>query len=133
MAWTKAKTAVVIGAVALLTIGTAVVATRTVLPASDPSLRGETTVELSGTPGASFTGEYLQGTKRVAISGTLPWSLKVTNLVRLEIRKADVNDALGLTATRKGGWPFYSSVSATPGGRGLILNLEGGGNVVMIP
>ena len=53
-----------------------------------------TTMDLSGTAGASFSGEYLRDGNRVAFSGVLPWSVTESNLSRLEIRKAKMEDTL---------------------------------------
>ena len=61
-----------------------------------------TTMELSGTPGAAFRGEYVRDGKRVAFSGVLPWSLTESNISRLEIHKAKMEDTLVLNA-RGGG------------------------------
>jgi hypothetical protein len=88
-----------------------------------------TTVELSGTPGAAFTGDYVCDGKRVAISGVLPWSLTDSNISSLEIRKARAEDTL-ILAARGGG----SSISAPSGSdsKGVRLELSGGWNVHII-
>jgi hypothetical protein len=85
-----------------------------------------TSIELSGTPDASFTGEYLREGKRVAFSGVLPWSMTESNLSRLEIRKAKREDTLLLNA--RGGGSMVSA-NAAPGTTGLRVKLEGGWNV----
>ena len=85
-----------------------------------------TTVELSGTPGASFSGEYLRDGKRVAFSGVLPWSLTESNISRWEIRKAKADDTLVLDA--HGGGSTISA-PAVPGTKGIRLNTEGGWSV----
>ena len=66
------------------------------------------TVELSGTPGASFTGECIRDGKRVTVSGVLPWSLSESNVSRLEIRKSKAEDTLILDA-RGGQKPCHST------------------------
>ena len=88
-----------------------------------------TTVELSGTPGAAFTGEYLRDGARITIAGVLPWSLAESNISRLEVRKAKPEDTLHLEA--HGGGQSVS-VSAAPGAQGLRLITEAGWGVEII-
>jgi len=85
-----------------------------------------TTLELSGTPGASFSGEYLRDGKRVAFSGVLPWSMTESNISRLEIRKAKMQDTLGLDA--RGGGSMVSA-HANSDVKGLRVEMEGGWSV----
>src|SRR6476620_312501 len=99
---------------------------RSQLTSSKSSIAYATTMELSGTPGASFSGEYLQGGKRVAFSGVLPWSVTESNLSRLEVRKSKAQDTLVLNA--RGGGSMVSA-QATPGTLGLRLKMEGGWSV----
>jgi hypothetical protein len=82
------------------------------------------TVELSGTAGARFTGEYLRGGERVAISGVVPWSRTDTNISRLEIRKAKADDALACDV-RGGARRQTISATAAPGTKGLKVDMEG--------
>ena len=89
---------------------------------SGSSTAYSTTLQLSGTPGAAFSGEYVQDGKRVAFSGVLPWSLSVSNISRLEIHKAKMEDTLVLDA-RGGG----STVSAPSGPDSKGVRLETGG------
>jgi hypothetical protein len=104
---------------------------------SRPLLRGlshdtngfSTTVRLSGTPGAAFTGEYVQEGKRVSVSGVVPWSLTESNISRLEIRKARMEDTLVLEA--HGGGSTVSA-SSNPDSKGLRVKTEGGWNVECI-
>jgi len=88
-----------------------------------------TTVQLSGTAGASFSGEYVRDGKRVTISGVLPWNLTETNITWLEIRKAEAGDTFTVDAHGGG-----SKLSATagPDTRGLHLDMEGGWSVETI-
>jgi len=88
-----------------------------------------TAVELSGTPGAAFTGEYLRDGKRITIAGILPWSLAESNISRVEIRKAKPDDTLHLEA--HGGGQSVS-ISAAPGAQGLRLTTGGGWGVEII-
>ncbi len=88
-----------------------------------------TTVEISGTPGAAFTGEYLRDGARITIAGVLPWSLAESNITRLEVRKAKPEDTLHLEA--HGGGQSVS-VSATSGAQGLRLITDGGWGVEII-
>lgn len=85
-----------------------------------------TTMDFSGTVGASFNGEYLRDGKRVAFSGVLPWSVTESNLSRLEIRKAKMEDTLVLNA--RGGGAVISA-NASPGVRGLRVMMSGGWSV----
>ena len=82
-----------------------------------------TTMQLSGTPGAAFSGEYVRAGKRVAFSGVLPWSLTESNISRLDIRKAKPEDTLVLDA-RGGGSTL--SAAAGPGSKGLRVDTDGG-------
>ena len=77
----------------------------------------------SGTPGASFTGYYVTGGKRVEVSGVVPWSLSMSNVTRLEIRKANMNDEFRVE-TEGGGSSM--SAPAGPGTAGVKMNLEEG-------
>src|SRR5438874_5528809 len=88
-----------------------------------------TTVQLSGTPGAAFTGEYVCDGKRVPISGVLPWSLSESNISSLEIRKAKTEDMLTLAA--RGGGSSLSAPSG-PDSKGIRLKTSGGWNVEII-
>jgi hypothetical protein len=87
------------------------------------------TMELSGTPGAAFSGEYVRDGKRVPFSGVLPWSLTESNILRLVIHKARMEDTLVLAA-RGGG----SSVTAPSGSdsKGIRLETAGGWRVEFI-
>ena len=82
-----------------------------------------TTMQVSGTTGAAFSGEYVRDGKRVAFSGVVPWSLTESNISRLEIRKAKTEDALVLDA-RGGGSRL--SAPASPGTKGLRVEMDGG-------
>jgi hypothetical protein len=84
------------------------------------------TMQLSGSPGAAFTGEYFQDGKRVAFSGALPWTLTESNISRLEIRKARMEDTLVLDA--QGGGSRVSAPSG-PDSKGIRLKTEGGWSV----
>lgn len=88
-----------------------------------------TTMQLSGTTGASFSGEYVRDGKRVTISGVLPWSLSESNVTRLEIRKAKPEDTLIVDA--RGGGSLISA-HAVPGVRGVRVEMEGGWSVETI-
>jgi hypothetical protein len=93
---------------------------------SNTALAYITTMEFSGTTGASFVGEYLQGGKRVVFSGILRYSLTQSNVSRLEIRKAKAEDTLVLDA--QGGGSRVSA-HANSGTKGLRLKMEGGWSV----
>lgn len=88
-----------------------------------------TSMQLSGTPGAGFSGEYMRDGKHIAISGVLPWSLTDSNISRLEILKAKAEDTLVLDA--RGG---ASTVSAPSGrdSKGIRLKTDGGWKVEFI-
>ena len=96
-------------------------------PRNQDSGRGttaySTTVALSGTPGAGFSGEYVRDGERVPISGSLPWSLTETNISQFEIRKANADDTLVLDA--RGGVSFLS-VPIGAGALGARVKTEGG-------
>jgi hypothetical protein len=103
-----------------------------------PHLRGSghstttaysTTMKLSGTLGAAFTGEYVRDGKRISISGVVPWSLTESNISRLEIRKARIEDTLVLDA--RGGGSMVSA-SSPPDSKGLRLNTDGGWSIESI-
>jgi hypothetical protein len=82
-----------------------------------------TTMQLTGTPGAAFTGEYVQAGERVTFSGVIPWSSTVSNISRLEIRKARPEDSLALAA--QGGGSMLNAPCG-PGSKGLRVDMEGG-------
>jgi hypothetical protein len=86
-------------------------------------------MQLSGTPGAAFSGEYVQAGRRVTFSGVLPWSLTESNISRLEIRKAKMEDTLVLDA--RGGGSLVSAPSG-PDSKGVRLDTEGGWSVEFI-
>ena len=122
------KVATVLVSVALLVILALLLWLR--LGISSHTTTGYTTrLQLSGTPGAAFSGEYIREGRRVAFSGVLPWSLTDTNISRLEIHKAKMEDTVVLDA-RGGG----SSVSAPcgPDSKGMRLETEGGWSVQLI-
>ncbi len=62
----------------------------------------------------------------MAFSGVLPWSVTESNLSRLEVRKAKMEDTLVLNA--RGGGSMVSA-NATPGIKGLRVTMEGGWSV----
>ena len=86
-------------------------------------------MHLAGTAGASFSGEYVRDGKRVTFSGVVPWSLSESNVTRLEIRKAKLEDTLTLDA--HGG---NSKVTAhcAAGTRGIKVEMEEGWSVETI-
>lgn len=88
-----------------------------------------TTMQISGTPGAAFTGEYIRNGKSVSFSAVVPWSLTESNISRLKLRKAKTGDSLILDA--HGGGSMVSATSE-PGSKGLQLSMEGGWNVEVI-
>ena len=118
----------------LLAMGTATVMyhaalSRNARPAgvAGPQPGAATTLELSGTVGASFTGEYLRGGERVTFSGVLPWHGTDTNMLRLEIRKTNLSDTLLCNAVCVGSRPFRLRAYSNPGTKRLRLNMECGG------
>jgi hypothetical protein len=121
------KSIIVLVCVALLVVVGLLLRSRFHTPTGDTAYA--TTVQLSGTPGAAFTGEYVCNGKRVPISGVVPWSLTESNISSLEIRKAKAEDALTLAA--RGG---SSSITAPSGSdsKGVRLELAGGWNVQII-
>ena len=86
-------------------------------------------LQLSGTPGAAFSGKYVQAGRRVTFSGVLPWSLTASNISRWEIRKAKMEDTLALDA--RGGGSLVSAPSG-PDSKGVRLDTEGGWSVEFI-
>ena len=80
-------------------------------------------MQLTGTQGAAFSGEYVQAGKRVTFSGVLPWSSTVSNISRLEIRKTKSEDSLVIAAQGGG-----SSLTAPcgPGSEGVRVDMEDG-------
>jgi hypothetical protein len=60
------------------------------------SSTGTTSIKLTGTPGASFTGFYVKDGKQAPLAGAVPWSLEVTNISRLEIVKVNPNDSIAI-------------------------------------
>ena len=66
---------------------------------------GTTRVSVSGASGAVLTGFYVQDGRRVAISNAVPWSLEVSRLSRLELRKAHPAEAVVVTLRYQSGDP----------------------------
>jgi len=121
------KSTVILGSVILIVVLGLLLRSR--LRGSGGDTAYVTTVQLSGTPGASFTGEYVCDGKRIPISGVLPWSLIASNISSLEIHKARAEDTLTLTARGGGSSVLAPSGSGT---RGVRLELAGGWSVQMI-
>jgi hypothetical protein len=88
-----------------------------------------TTVQLSGTTNASFSGCYVRDGKRITFSGVLPWSLSESNLFRFEARKAKLEDTLVVDA--HGGGSMLTG-TAGPGSRGLRVEMENGWSFELI-
>lgn len=75
-----------------------------------------TTIKLSGSPDCAFSGEYVRDGRRVEFSGVLPWSLTESNISRLELHKAKMEDTLVLDA--RGGGSMVSAPSG-PDSKGI--------------
>jgi hypothetical protein len=82
-----------------------------------------TTLSLSGTPGAAFSGYYTRGRERIEISGVLPRTIEDRGITGLEFRKARIEDTLVLEA-RDG--KSYLNFIAGPPLPGVQADLEGG-------
>jgi hypothetical protein len=87
------------------------------------------TMQLTGTAGASFSGEYVRDGKRVTFSGVLPWSGSELNVTRLEIRKENPEDTL--TVDARGGNSRITAQSVA-GTRGVKVEMEEGWSVETI-
>ena len=85
-----------------------------------------TTLELTGTEGASFTGYYVVKGKKLHVSGVLPKSFTDFDVTRCEFLKRDVQDTLTLTA---GDGRSHLNMTAFPGTVGVRANLARGWNV----
>ena len=125
---TRKKFALVSGSLALLIILGLLLWAR-LRSSSDSTAAYSTTMQLSGTPGAAFSGEYVHDGKRVAFSGVLPWSMTESNISRLEIHKAKMEDTLVLDA--RGGGSTVSAPSG-PDSKGIRLKTEGGWRIEFI-
>jgi hypothetical protein len=83
-----------------------------------------TTVQLTGTTGAQFTGSYARGRERIVVSGVLPATFSESGVSRWEFRKTNVADTLTLEA-RDG--TSYLNLTAAPGTPGVAANTPAGG------
>jgi hypothetical protein len=83
-----------------------------------------TTVQLTGTAGAQFTGSYVRSRERVAVSGVLPATFTESGVSRWEFRKLNADDTLTLEA-RDGN--SYLNLTAAPGTLGVAVNTPEGG------
>jgi len=92
-------------------------------PATDTPQRG-VTVQLTGTERAQFTGSYIRGRERIAVSGVLPATFTESGISRWEFRKVNVDDTLTLEA-RDG--RSYLNLTAAPGTPGVAANTPEGG------
>lgn len=57
---------------------------------------GTTTVKLSGMAGSPFTGNYVRGGQRIAMTNTLPFTLTEKGLSEVEIRTGDPGETVSL-------------------------------------
>jgi hypothetical protein len=90
---------------------------------TQPAANYTSTIQLSGTPGAAFTGEYVRDGQRIRVSGVMPWSVTESNIARLEILKARPEDTLRVEA--HGGGQMVSA-PAGPGAKGIRVQMAGG-------
>jgi len=70
--------------------------TRTISTTMRPT--GTTSIQLSGTAGAAFTGYYVRDGKRVAVSGVLPWSVERAGVTEFEFRKVQPDEEFTFAA-----------------------------------
>jgi hypothetical protein len=108
------KSIIIIGlAVVLLVIGITVFWPRVVT--------GTTSVQLSGTSGASFTGYYVRDGRRVAVSGVLPWSFDTVGVSKFEFRKGRADELFAFAAhyDETGGAHAMQSRDLAPGVVGI--------------
>jgi hypothetical protein len=98
MAWTKTKTAVVLGAVLLFAAWMATEAVRKHAGAisidDGRSHEGTTRMKLTGTTGAAVAGLYVQNGETVVVSNPLPWSFTGTNISRVEFQTVEPHDEI---------------------------------------
>ncbi|HRI14542.1 MAG TPA: hypothetical protein PLX89_16215 [Verrucomicrobiota bacterium] len=91
-----------------------------------------TTLRLSGTPGASFTGHYRTQTSSFDLSGALPLVVEVpsSSLQEWEFRKSDPRSTLWLEMLH--GSTRILEGTAGPGTLGLKAQKEGGWHLQII-
>ena len=94
--------------------------------ATTRDLWAATTLELTGTEGASFTGYYVVKGKKLHVSGILPKTFTDFDVTGCEFRKSDTQDTLTLAA-RDG--KSRLNMTAFPGTVGVRANLARGWNV----
>ena len=82
-----------------------------------------TTLEITGSQGAQFTGYYLVGDRKIAISGSIPKTIVDFGISGCEFRKNNLQDTLWLGA-RDGS--SILNFRAPPGIAGVKANLSGG-------
>jgi hypothetical protein len=59
---------------------------------------GTTSVQLTGRPGDSFTGFYIQGGRRVEVRGVVPWKVAEIGISEAEFRQSRADETLQLEA-----------------------------------
>jgi hypothetical protein len=82
-----------------------------------------TTISLTGTPGAAFTGYLIRDGRKEDLSGVLPRTVEDFGITECEVRKARVEDHLVLEARDGSSFLRYECGPPLPGVR---ADLEGG-------
>ena len=83
-----------------------------------------TTLEITGSQGAQFTGYYLVGDRKIPVSGSIPKTIVDFGISACEFRKSNLQDILWLGA-RDGS--SILNFNAPAGTAGLKANLAAGG------
>jgi len=111
-------------AVALLTTGTAVPWWHHSGVETAQNASRKTTLQLTGTVGAHFTGYYICNGKRTTVCGVLPITLSESGISQCEFRKIKPNDTLVLQVRDGGSYLHYAAPAGT---RGLRADTATGG------
>ncbi len=85
-----------------------------------------TTIELTGTKGALYSGYYVTNGEKVEVSGTLPETISAKDVSAFEFRKADRQATLTLAARDD---TSYMNPTSVPGSVGLSGDLAAGWSV----
>ena len=107
MAWSKAKTVIVVGVGVLLTAGAATTVVKEKIQETRRTEEqlahaGTTQMRLTGTSGAIITGFYIQNDQRIAVSNSLPWSVVGTNVSQLEFQAFNREDTINIALVYDG-------------------------------